>query len=90
MQRTEGDEEKNKLRNPEQAMRTKEEKNTKKMRKRNKEGLNHAGVQTVAGRGQVQPADPVKLMRTGSNSDVIMLLINPLMSACLGGQILTV
>ena len=34
--------------------------------------------------------DLVGLMRMGSHSDAIMLLINPLVSACLGGQILTV
>lgn len=28
----------------------------------------------------------VSLMRMGSHSDAIMLVINPLVSACLGGQ----
>lgn len=32
----------------------------------------------------------VGLMRMGSHSDAIMLVINPLVSACLGGQILAV
>lgn len=32
----------------------------------------------------------VSLMRMGSHSDAIMLVINPLVSVCLGGQILTV
>lgn len=32
----------------------------------------------------------VSLMRMGSHSDAIMLVINPLVSACLGGQILAV
>lgn len=37
-----------------------------------------------------QPADLVRLMRKGRRSDAIMSLINPTVSACLGGQILTV
>lgn len=48
------------------------------------------GVQETVEHGLDQPADQVRLMGMGSHSDAITLLINPLVSACLGGQILTV
>ena len=48
------------------------------------------GVKQTVGHGLDQPADPVRQMRMGSHRDAILLLINQLVSACLGGQILTV
>lgn len=44
----------------------------------------------AAARGPGPPADLVRLMGKGGHSDAIMLLINPMVSACLGGQILAV
>lgn len=84
MQRTEDDKKRKKGR----GIKGKKTRRRKKRGKERSEGGmtgKYGGGQQTAGHGRDRSADLVRLMGMGSHSDAIMLLINPLVSACLGG-----
>lgn len=62
------------------------------MRKRNKIRDQKSQKKMLEGSRQVEMGrtSPVSVMRKGSHSDGITLVINSMVSVCLGGQILTV